>query len=184
MSSCYPFKNFTTNVHASDFEYTCPVKCLMRTIFQRFNPQNTTTGISHLLFLPCWPFVLDRCRHRHIIHPLDNTIVLWSETGTVRTSGSANHGIFTFTLELVLSLWPLQSLTPKTDRKGDTIFQCNFSPISVYCFWPASTLLHGHIALANPSLPETDPQILEHWGYADEDHLGKSFQEMDFGLEC
>ena len=50
-------------------------------------------------------------------------------------------------------------------------------------FWPTSTLLRGHIALATPSLPETDPQILEHWGYADEDHLGKSFQAMDFGLE-
>ena len=50
-------------------------------------------------------------------------------------------------------------------------------------FGPTSTLLHGHIALAIPSLLETDPQILEHWGYADEDHLGKSFQAMDFGLE-
>ena len=45
-------------------------------------------------------------------------------------------------------------------------------------FWPAYTLLHGHIALAIPSLPETDPQISAHWGYADEDHLGKSFQAM------
>ena len=35
---------FTTCVHASDFEYTCPVKFLMRSIFQRFNPQNTITG--------------------------------------------------------------------------------------------------------------------------------------------
>ena len=43
-------------------------------------------------------------------------------------------------------------------------------------FWPASTLLHRHTALAIPSIPETDPQILEHWGYADEGHLGKSFQ--------
>ena len=51
-------------------------------------------------------------------------------------------------------------------------------------FWPTSTLLRGHIALAIPSLLETDPQILEHWGYADEDHLGKSFQSMDSGLEC
>ena len=49
---------------------------------------------------------------------------------------------------------------------------------------PASTLLHGHIALAIPSLLETVPQILEHWGYADEDHLGKSFQAMNSGLEC
>ena len=108
----------------------------MRSIFQRFTPQNTTTGISHLLFLPCWPFVPDRCRHRHIIHPMDNTIVLWSETRTVHTSGSANHGIFTFTLDLVLSLWPLQSLTPKTDRKGDTIFQCNF--FADQCVLPTS----------------------------------------------
>ena len=40
-------------------------------------------------------------------------------------------------------------------------------------FWPASTLLRGHVALAIPSLPETDPQILERWSYADEVHLGK-----------
>ena len=59
-----------------------------------------------------------------------------------------------------------------------------FSPFILGCFWPASTLLHEHIALAIPSLPETDPQISEHWGYADEDHLGKSFHAMDFGLEC
>ena len=58
------------------------------------------------------------------------------------------------------------------------------SPLILGYFWPASTLRHGHIALAIPSLPETDPQILEHWGYAVEGHLGKSFQAMDFGLEC
>ena len=51
-------------------------------------------------------------------------------------------------------------------------------------FWSASTLLHGHIALAIPSLLETDLQNLERWGCPDEDHLGKSFQAMDFGLEC
>ena len=43
-------------------------------------------------------------------------------------------------------------------------------------FWPTSTLLHRPIACAILSLPETDPQILEHWGYAHEVHLGKSFQ--------
>ena len=59
-----------------------------------------------------------------------------------------------------------------------------FSSSILGCFQPAFTLLHGHIALAIPSLLETDPQILEHWGYSDEDHLGKSFQAMDFGLEC
>ena len=58
------------------------------------------------------------------------------------------------------------------------------SPFSLGYFWPTSTLLHGHIALDIPSLLETDPQILEHWGYADEDHLGKLFQAMDSGLEC
>ena len=51
-------------------------------------------------------------------------------------------------------------------------------------FWPTSTLLHGHLALAFPSLLETDPQIWVHWGCADEDHLGKLLQAMVFGLEC
>ena len=58
------------------------------------------------------------------------------------------------------------------------------SPSILGYFWHTSTLLRGHIALAIPSLPETDPQILEHWGYADEDHLGKSFRAKDFGREC
>ena len=58
-----------------------------------------------------------------------------------------------------------------------------FSPLILGCFWPASTLLRGHIALAIPSPPETDPQVLEDWGHADEDHLGKSFQAMDFCIE-
>ena len=51
-------------------------------------------------------------------------------------------------------------------------------------FWPASTLLRGHLALATLSLPETDPQFLKHWCYADEVHLGKSFRAKDFGLDC
>ena len=59
-----------------------------------------------------------------------------------------------------------------------------FSPLILEYIWPASTLLHGHLALATLSLPETDPQILEHWGYVDEVHLGKSFRAKDFGLEC
>ena len=50
-------------------------------------------------------------------------------------------------------------------------------------FWPASTLLRGDLALATLSPPETDPQFLEHWGYADEVHLGKSFRAKDFCLE-
>ena len=59
-----------------------------------------------------------------------------------------------------------------------------FSPLILEHFWQASTVLHGHIALATLSLPETDPQIWEHLGYADEVHLGKSFRAKDFGLEC
>ena len=48
------------------------------------------------------------------------------------------------------------------------------------CLASFHTLLRGHIALAIPSLLETDPQILEHWGYADEDRLGKSFPSDGF----
>ena len=58
-----------------------------------------------------------------------------------------------------------------------------FSPLILEHFWPASTLLRGPIALAIPSLLETDPQILERWGHADEDHLGKYIRAKDFGVE-
>ena len=57
------------------------------------------------------------------------------------------------------------------------------APLFLIHFWPASTLLRGHLAHVTLSLPETDPQILEHWGYADEVHLGKSFRAKHFGLE-
>ena len=57
------------------------------------------------------------------------------------------------------------------------------APLFLTHFWPASTLLHEHIALATLSLPETDPQIMERWGYADEVHLGKSIRAKEFGLE-
>ena len=59
-----------------------------------------------------------------------------------------------------------------------------FSPFILTHFWPASTLLRRHLALATLSLLETDPQILERWGYADEVHLGKYIRAKDFGLEC
>ena len=57
------------------------------------------------------------------------------------------------------------------------------APLISTHFWPASTLHHGLLALATLSPPETGPQILERWGYADEVHLGKSFRAKDFGLE-
>ena len=47
------------------------------------------------------------------------------------------------------------------------------APLSLIHFWPASTLLRGHLALATLSPPETDPQILKRWGCADEVHLRK-----------
>ena len=50
-------------------------------------------------------------------------------------------------------------------------------------FGPTFTLLRGHLALATLSPLETDPQILERWGYADEVHLGKYIRAKDFGLE-
>ena len=59
-----------------------------------------------------------------------------------------------------------------------------FSSLILTHFWPASTLLRGPIALTTLSPPETDPQILERWGYADEVHLGKYIRAKDFGLEC
>ena len=58
-----------------------------------------------------------------------------------------------------------------------------FSPLILTHFWPASTLLRGHRALATLSPPETDPQIVERWGCADEVHLGKCIRAKDFGLE-
>ena len=50
-------------------------------------------------------------------------------------------------------------------------------------FWPASTLLRGHLALATLSLLVNDPQILGRWGYAHEVHLDKCNRARDFGLE-
>ena len=57
------------------------------------------------------------------------------------------------------------------------------APLILTHFWPASTLLREHLALATLSPPETDPQILERWGCADEVHLGKDIRAKDFGLE-
>ena len=56
-----------------------------------------------------------------------------------------------------------------------------FPPLILTHFWSASTLLRGH--LATLSRPETDPQILERWSYADQVHLRKSIRAKDFGLE-
>ena len=57
------------------------------------------------------------------------------------------------------------------------------APLILTLFWPASTLLRGHLALATLSLLVNDPQILERSGYAHEVHLGKYIRAKDFGLE-
>ena len=57
------------------------------------------------------------------------------------------------------------------------------APLILTRFWSASTLLRRHLALVTLSPPETDPQILERWGCADEVHLGKYIRAKDFGLE-
>ena len=44
-------------------------------------------------------------------------------------------------------------------------------------------MLRGHLALATLSPLETDPQILERWGYAHHVPLGKYIRAKDFGLE-
>ena len=67
---------------------------------------------------------------------------------------------------------------PKVSRM--LLFQ---APVIFIHLRPASTLLRGHLALAILSPPETDPQILERWCYADEVHLGKLIRAMDSGLE-
>ena len=54
------------------------------------------------------------------------------------------------------------------------------APLSLIHFWPASTREPCSCIL---SRPETDPQILERWGYADEVHLGKCIRAKEFGLE-
>ena len=74
----------------------------------------------------------------------------------------------------------------KVDTKSPKVRRMllSVSPSVSEYILPFSTLLHGHLALSIPSLLETDPEIMEDWGHADEDHLGKSFQAMDSGLEC
>ena len=57
------------------------------------------------------------------------------------------------------------------------------APVILTHFWPVSTLLGGHLAFATLSPPETDPQILEHWGCADDVHLGKYIRAKDLGLQ-
>ena len=55
------------------------------------------------------------------------------------------------------------------------------APLILTLFWPASTLLRGHLALATLSLLVKDPQILERWGYAHEVDLDKCNRARDFG---
>ena len=56
------------------------------------------------------------------------------------------------------------------------------APLISTRFWPASPLLRGHLAHATMSPPDTDPQILERWGHADEVPW-TNVTERGFGLE-
>ena len=53
---------------------------------------------------------------------------------------------------------------------GRHLFSEGEKNVALWCsfnlmhFWPASTLLRGHLALATLSLLVNDPQILERWG--------------------
>ena len=57
------------------------------------------------------------------------------------------------------------------------------APLILALFWPASTLLRGHLAFATLPLLVNDPQITERWGHAREVHLDKCNRARDFGLE-
>ena len=63
------------------------------------------------------------------------------------------------------------------------------APFNLIHFWPASTLLRGHLALAILSPPETDPQILERWRCVDEVHIWANISERrilvsNFSVTC
>ena len=53
------------------------------------------------------------------------------------------------------------------------------APLILTHFLPVSTMLRGHLVLPTLSPLETDPQILERWGYAHEVHLGKCIRAKD-----
>ena len=57
------------------------------------------------------------------------------------------------------------------------------APLILTHFWPASTLLRGHLALATLSPLEIGPQIMERWGYADE-VSERRILVSNFGMTC
>ena len=68
---------------------------------------------------------------------------------------------------------------------GRHLFSEGEKDVAPSCSCNFNTLLAAsrHLALATLSPLETDPQILERWGCADEVHLGKYTRAKDFGLE-
>ena len=53
-------------------------------------------------------------------------------------------------------------------------------PLILVIIWAQPPRCFAGTLLLPLSPPETDPQILERWRYADEDHLGRSFRAKDF----
>ena len=146
------------------YEYPCSSK--------RF-PKDRTAGVSSRTF-----FVKNICNsltncglfmrlHLKFLIQRNSSPFCWSCTSTLR---SPQQFLFP-------QVWGLMAQESTKFPKAGRLF--NVSHWILGYVWRTSALLHGHIALAIPSLPETDPQILEDWGYSDEDHLGKSFQAMD-----
>ena len=69
-----------------------------------------------------------------------------------------------------------------SEGEKNVALSCSFKFNTLLASFPR--LFRGHLVLATLSPPETDPQILERWGCADEVHQGKSIRAKDFGLEC
>ena len=140
--------------------------------------------IYSILWHKLWPLHASALHHWHCLPSSDFSIssrfpIQWNSILFCWSCASTLRSVQQILFPLVSTLMQAGTNFPKVSRM---LFYV--SPLILGYFWPASTLLHGQLALATLSLLETDPQILEYWGYADEVHLGKSFQAMDFGLEC
>ena len=77
----------------------------------------------------------------------------------------------------------------RVDGAGRHLFSEGDKNVALSCSFNFNTFLASFhtvsrdLAFATLSLPETNPQILERWGYAHEVHLGKYIRAKDFGLE-
>ena len=139
--------------------------------------------IYSILWHKLWPLHASALHHWHFLPSSDfsmssrfpiqwNSILFcWSCALTLRSRQQ-------ILLPQVSTLMQAGTYFPKVRRM---LFYV--SPFILTHFWPASTLLRVHLALATLSLLVNDPQILERWGCADEVHLGKYIRAKDLCLE-